>query len=120
MQDLGTSSFIDAITHEDIVVIDFWAECEPCRAFESTFDDAAKRHGDVAFAKVDTEANPELAAALDINAIPTLMVFRESILVFRRAGGLPLPVLDDVLEQVRALDMGDVRRHLEGPMSAPR
>ena len=115
MEQLRTSSFIDAITHDDIVVVDFCAECESCRAFAKTFDAAAKRHGDVAFATVDTEQNPELMAALDIRAIPTVMVFRDSILVFRRAGALPLGALDDVLDQVRSLDMVDVRKHVETP-----
>jgi thioredoxin 1 len=113
MEELRTNSFIDAITNDSIVVVDFSAECEPCRAFAKAFDEAAKRHGDVTFATVDTEANPELAAALDIRAIPTVMVFRDSILVFRRAGVLPQGTLDDVLEQVRSLDMIDVRRHVE-------
>jgi thioredoxin 1 len=107
---LRTNSFIDAITTEGIVVVDFSAHRDACRAFDQKLDDAAKRHGDVTFALVDAEENPELTAALDVQAIPTVMVFRESILVFRRAGALPDEALDDVLEHVRALDMVNVRR----------
>jgi thioredoxin-like negative regulator of GroEL len=110
MQELGTNSFIDAIRNDGIVVVDFSAESEPCRAYAKVFDDAAKRHADVRFATVDTDANPELARALDIRAIPTVVVFRESVLVFRRAGPV---ALDDVVAHVKALDMADVLRHAE-------
>jgi thioredoxin 1 len=109
--ELTAENFEDIVTGNDIVLVDFWASwCGPCRVFAPVFEQASEQHPDLVFAKVDTEDQPELAGAFGIMSIPTLMIFREQVAVFGQPGALPERVLDELIGQVRALDMEAVHR----------
>ena len=112
--DLTAETFESTIRDNGIVLVDFWAAwCGPCRQFAPTFEQASEAHQDVVFAKVDTEAEQELAGMANITSIPTLMAFRDKILVFSQPGALPAPALEQVITAVKDLDMDDVRRQLD-------
>ena len=101
------------LASNDIVVLDCWASwCGPCRAFAPTYEAASERHQGVVWAKLDTEAEQELASALAIRSIPTVMVFRQGILLLRQAGALPGSALDEIVEKVQGLDMDDIRKQI--------
>ena len=109
--DLTAADFEQTVTREGITLVDFWAEwCGPCRMFAPIFEKASEQHPDVTFGKVDTEAEQALAAAANIRSIPTLMAFRDGILVFAQPGALPAPALEQVITAVKGLDMDDVRK----------
>lgn len=110
---LTLSEFEKTISEPGIVLVDYWAEwCAPCRMFGPVFEKSSETHTDIKFAKVDTEAERELAGMLQITSIPTLMAFRDGILVFSQPGALPAAGLEQVIQAVRDLDMDDVRRQI--------
>jgi thioredoxin 1 len=112
--ELSEQNFESTILEGGIVLVDFWAGwCGPCLAFAPIYDAASEENTDITFGKVDTEAAQDLSRAMRIQSIPTLMIFRDGIGVFSQAGALPRPALDDLIGQVRALDMDAVRTEIE-------
>jgi thioredoxin 1 len=111
--DLTATDFTSTIEDNGIVLVDFWAEwCGPCRMFAPWYEEVSLDHADVVFAKVDTEAEQALAGSFGIRSIPTLMAFRDGILLYKEAGALPKEALSQLVDQVKALDMDDVRRQV--------
>ncbi len=111
---LTKATFASDITSNDIVLVDFWASwCGPCRQFAPVYEKASQQHPDIVFGKIDTEGERELAAAAHITSIPTLMAFRDGIVVFSQPGALPAASLEQVITAVKALDMDELRQQLQ-------
>jgi thioredoxin 1 len=108
--ELTTDNFNEIVSGSGTVLVDFWASwCGPCRNFAPVFEQAAETHDDIVFGKVDTEAQVELAQAFNISSIPTLMAVRDGVVLYAQPGALPAPALEELIDQVRAVDMNEVR-----------
>ena len=111
--DLTQENFESTVMENDFVIVDFWAPwCGPCRAFAPTFDAASDKHTDIVFAKVNTEVEQEIGASFQIRSIPTLMIFREKIIIYSQPGSLPASGLEDLITKVRELDMAQVHKEI--------
>lgn len=111
--DINADTFEKTVTDNEIVLVDFWADwCGPCKRFAPIYEKASDEYSDITFAKLDTDANQALSGQLGIEGIPTLMAFREGVLVFNQAGALPGPALKEVIDAVKKLDMDEVHRQV--------
>ena len=111
--DLTSDAFDETVLGDGIVLVDFWAEwCGPCKSFAPVFEAASEQHPDISFTKIDTEAEQQIAGALEIRSIPTLMIFRDGVQLFSQPGALPAHALSDLIDQVKALDMDQVRAEI--------
>jgi thioredoxin 1 len=117
--ELNIESFVENVEKDGIFIIDFWASwCAPCKAFAPIFEAAAEKYPDITWGKVDTDAQVELATELGIRSIPTLMVFRDGVLLLSQPGALPKDVLDEIVDKTRTIDMAEVRRQIAEAESA--
>ena len=117
--EINKDNFKDTVSKDGIVFLDWWATwCGPCRSFAPVFESAATQHPDIVFGKIDTDAQQELSSAFQIRSIPTLMVFRDGILLFEQPGALPAAALEDLVKQVTGLDMAEVKKEVAARQAA--